>query len=196
MPLVVAGLTDCATLPGTVPLRPVHTLAVSEEVTVVRPRIMTGMVGGAILGATLQIAAQSATERLRSRLAAAPKSLADVLRDEFTAQVSQSGRFQIVASGNADAVAAPAITELSLAHPYFRFRERPIVTIQLTISDHSGQTLWRGTARVDKSEGRTPLYDHDSYMEDSGIVFEAYSIAIRAAVSDLVKHLAAEPPDA
>ena len=197
LPFIIAGLTGCATLPRTAPLRPVHTLAVSPQVEIERPRLMNPLILFGLVGVVVgEVAAHSDAKRLGSGLAAAPKSLADVLREEFTTQVSQSGRFQVVDSEKADALAALAITELSLGNPFFELRERPMVTIQLTISDRSGQGLWRGTARVNNLDNRTPLYDHDTYVEKSEVAFEAYSIAIRVAVSDLVKHLATEPPDA
>lgn len=192
---LLLGQTGCATLPRTDPLRPVHRLAVLREVEIERPRLMNPLILSGLVGLVIgEITARSDEKRLGTGLTAAPKNLADVLREEFTAQVSESGRFEVVDRDQTDATAALAITELSLGNPFFEFRERPMVTIQCTISDRSGQWLWRGTTRVNNFDNRTPLHDHETYLKDPELAFEAYSLAIRTAVSDLVKHLAAELP--
>jgi hypothetical protein len=175
-------------------LRPINTITVmveteTERIDVQNPMVASGLLMAAI-GAEM---AREREKRIASTLFAAPGKLNDVLREEFVRQLSATGRFQVV-DADADAIAMVDLCCLQLVRPLFESRERLQLDIILTIWDRNGQAIWYAGTGV-YNDDRAPLLDSSDYEEDPVAAFEAYSAAIRIAVSNLINSLQAAPED-
>lgn len=193
--LLLLGLYGCMSLPSTLPLDPVRTIGIAHDVRVEKPSLSNEYAQYGLLIALIGYGlAERDEKRLGKTLETTPGTLADFLRDEFTEQISQSGRFTVVAPEDAQAIASLAITEINLGKPLFEDRDRPIVRIEVTIADRDGRRLWHGTTRVHEFDKRTPIYSREAYMKDAEVAYRAFSTAIRMAVVDLVRHFQAGRP--
>lgn len=153
--VVLLALTGCVTsspYKGD-PSHPIRTIAISQDVQMPRKMIfyglsqqMAGLFGGVagVLGTIYREGEQF--------------DLPPVLRSDLARELARGGRFQVVASGRADAEVRIRVREYGFmqAPGFMRRSVKPLLTVETTMVRPDGAQVWQSGVVVNPKEKKTP----------------------------------------
>ena len=133
---------------------------------------------------------ETRAEQVNQAMARGQVSIAEIVRSEFESALAATGMFQLGGSDECQATFHLEVYRLGMHRDVgFDFDLKPILGIQASLLDPTGKVLWQRKELTHNLNDHTPAYDYEAYIEDPEKLREAFTVAAKLAVADLMKHL-------
>ncbi len=145
-----------------------------------------GLVGAAIASQT----AKAPKAMLLAAMEQADIDLGRIARERFEEELTDSGAFASVIPEGGDAEFKLSVRIVGFGQPHgFSSQLKPMLGVTGSLVKADGSVLWERYAYVTNLNNQTPSHTLDEYLEHPELIREAFTVAARLVIGELVKDM-------
>ncbi len=171
----------------------VHSVKLPDDIYYQGRGQSIGMAFGLIGAAIAAAAAEGPKGQLKASMREARIDLGEIVREQFVAELTDAGIFPSIVPEEADAQVKLEVSIFGFAQPHgFSGQLKPLLGVQGTLVRADGSVLWQRYEYVTNLSDKTPSQTLEEYLEKPELIRDAFTIASKLVVADLVKHMRGE----